>query len=219
MGADAPSEPAIGILALGERGLITGQSGLIRAYRVKVTQQQPYEVVRRSTDYELRRYPACVVAEVTVDAPFEQAGTVAFRPLVTYIGGSNRTRESLAMTAPVVQSRKLAMTAPVVQTPSDSDEHVVAFVLPVDVTPDNAPVPTDPRVVVREMPASLTAVARYSGRWSQSSYDHQVEQLRAAITADGLVPVGEPRFARFDPPFKPWFLRRNEVHIDVTELD
>jgi SOUL heme-binding protein. len=41
--------------------------------------------------------------------------------------------------------------------------------------------------------------------------------LRAAIAADGLVEVGEPRLARFDPPFKPWFLRRNEVQIDVAE--
>ncbi|HEX9230079.1 MAG TPA: heme-binding protein, partial [Arthrobacter sp.] len=29
--------------------------------------------------------------------------------------------------------------------------------------------------------------------------------------------VGPPRFARFDPPFKPWFLRRNEVLQDVQE--
>jgi hypothetical protein len=29
--------------------------------------------------------------------------------------------------------------------------------------------------------------------------------------------VGEPRFARFNPPFTPWFLRRNEIVIDVAE--
>jgi hypothetical protein len=29
--------------------------------------------------------------------------------------------------------------------------------------------------------------------------------------------VGPPRFARFDPPFKPWFLRHNEVVQDVQE--
>jgi hypothetical protein len=77
--------------------------------------------------------------------------------------------------------------------------------------------PTDPRVVIREIPPSLTAVARYSGRWSESSYDHHVAALRDALAADGLTAVSEPRLARFDPPFKPWFLRRNEVHIDVAE--
>jgi len=182
-----------------------------------VTEQQPYDVVRRGHGYELRRYPTSVVAEVTVDAPFEQAGNLAFRPLVTYIGGNNRTRESLAMTAPVVQSRKLAMTAPVVQTPGATNEHVVAFVLPASVTVDDAPVPSDPRVVVREVPGSLTAVASFTGRWTEASYLEHVRELQAAIAADGLTAVSGPRFARFDPPFKPWFLRRNEIHIDVAE--
>jgi len=182
-----------------------------------VTEQQPYDVVRECDGYELRRYPACVIAEVTVDAGFDEAGSLAFRPLVTYIGGSNRTQESLAMTAPVVQSRKLDMTAPVVQQTGEDGQQVVAFVLPKSVTLDSAPVPTDPRVVIREVPPSLTVVARYSGRWSESSYAHHVEALRRAIAADGLTAVSEPRLARFDPPFKPWFLRRNEVHIDVVE--
>jgi hypothetical protein len=182
-----------------------------------VTEQQPYEVVRRTRGYELRKYPACVVAEVAVDAPFEQAGSLAFRPLVNYIGGNNRSRESLSMTAPVVQSRKLSMTAPVVQHTGAGREQVIAFVLPANVTLESAPTPDDPRVVVREVPASLTAVSQFSGRWSQTSYLQHVQELQAAIAADGLTAVGEPRFARFDPPFKPWFLRRNEVHIDVIE--
>lgn len=185
-----------------------------------VTEQQPYELVRRARGYELRRYPACVVAEVQVTGEFEQAGSLGFRPLVEYIGGRNRTRESVAMTAPVVQSRSLAMTAPVIQTPviqARGPEHVIAFVLPQSVTIESAPIPTDARVRVRELPPSLTAVARFSGRWSQAAYLKHVEDLRVWITAEGLIPVSEPRFARFDPPFKPWFLRRNEVHIDVTE--
>ncbi len=184
-----------------------------------MTEQQPYEVVRECDGYELRRYPACVIAEVTVDGAFEEAGSLGFRPLVGYIGGNNRSRESLAMTAPVVQSRKLEMTAPVVQQSAGDKSQVVAFVLPKSVTLDSAPLPTDPRVVIREMPASLTAVARYSGRWSESSYDHHVAELRQALAADGLTAVSEPRLARFDPPFKPWFLRRNEVQIDVADPD
>lgn len=189
------------------------------AYREGVTEQQPYEVVRVGRGYELRRYPACVVAEVTVDADFERAGSIAFRPLVNYIGGNNQSRTSLAMTAPVVQSEKLAMTAPVVQSSGSGSGHVVAFVLPASVRLESVPIPNDPRVVIREMPASLTAVSRFSGRWSESSYVKHVEALQEAIAADGLTSVGEPRFARFDPPFKPWFLRRNEVHIDVVDVE
>lgn len=181
-----------------------------------MTEQQPYTVVRRCDAYELRRYPGSVIAEVTVDGTFEEAGNRAFRPLVEYIGGRNTAQQSMAMTAPVVQEQRLAMTAPVVQAADGEGRYSVAFVLPASVDLASAPTPTDPRVHVRAMPSSLTAVSRYSGRWSQSAYERHLEALRLALEADGLVVVGEPRFARFDPPFKPWFMRRNEVHLDVA---
>jgi hypothetical protein len=64
--------------------------------------------------------------------------------------------------------------------------------------------------------AILLEQRRYSGRWTRSAYQRNLDSLRAAVVADGYVPVGAPRFARYDPPFKPWFLRRNEVIQDVT---
>ncbi len=186
-----------------------------------MTEQQPFEVVRRSDGFELRRYPAHVVAEVTVDQPFEQAGNTAFQYLFGYITGQNRSRTSVAMTAPVVQSdgaaQKVAMTAPVVQHGTQEGGYAVAFVLPASMTQDTAPEPIDPHVSIRTVPPSLAAVSRYSGRWSQDSYERHCRRLLQAIEAEGLKPVGTPRFARFDPPFKPWFLRHNEVVVDVSE--
>lgn len=188
-----------------------------------MTEQQPYEVVERYPDFELRRYPQHVVAEVTVQSSFENAGTVAFRALFGYISGQNRTRTSVAMTAPVVQStgssQKIAMTAPVVQHGDASGQQVVAFVMPSTMTLDDAPQPTDPAVTLRTVESSLAAASRYSGRWSQSAYEHTCESLTAALGAAGFEAIGMPRFARFDPPFKPWFLRRNEVVIDVRRKD
>jgi hypothetical protein len=31
--------------------------------------------------------------------------------------------------------------------------------------------------------------------------------------------IGEAEWARYDPPFKPWFLRRNEVLIPVETIE
>ena len=107
-----------------------------------MTEQQPYELVRRYAHFELRRYPAHVVAEIQVNATFDRAGNAAFRHLFNYISGSNTAQQKLAMTAPVIQelgpSQKLAMTAPVLQSGPlpGSDEpadFVVAFVLPAGV--------------------------------------------------------------------------------------
>ena len=74
-----------------------------------MTEQQRYQVVRQGRGFELRRYPAHLVAEVDVQGSFEDAGTAAFRPLVGYIRGQNQTREGLAMTAPVLQRRDAAV--------------------------------------------------------------------------------------------------------------
>jgi hypothetical protein len=181
-----------------------------------VTEQQPYRVVQTYPDFELREYPAYLVAETTVNASFEDAGNRAFNALLQYINGANRSQRKLAMTAPVIQGEQLAMTAPVIQTSTEPESYTVAFVLAAHVTPDEAPMPTDQRVLVRQVPAGFAAVMRYSGRWSQASYDEHVHRLQAALTAAGLQAISSPRFARFDPPFKPWFLRRNEVVIDVA---
>lgn len=190
-----------------------------------MTEQQPFELIRRYPHFELRRYPDYVVAEVTVTADFDLAGNAAFRHLFNYISGSNNARQKLAMTAPVLQEpgpRKLAMTTPVLQSgpvPGSGEpaEYSVAFVLPAGVTADGAPVPADPMVRIRAVPGSLAAVLGFSGSGSASAFQKRNDGLQAALTLAGLTPVGTPRFARFDPPFKPWFLRHNEVVQDVLE--
>ena len=195
-----------------------------------MTEQQPYELVRRYPHFELRRYPAHVVAEVRVHATFDRAGNAAFRHLFNYIAGSNTARQKLAMTAPVIQgsgtqggsAQKIAMTAPVLQSGSlpgnDAPaDFAVAFVLPAGMTADTAPVPSNPDVKIRAVPGSLAAAVRFSGSGSKSAFEQRNDGLQAALALAGLTAVGPPRFARFDPPFKPWFLRRNEVVQDVQE--
>lgn len=185
-----------------------------------MTEQQPYQIVHTYDDFELRRYPEHLIAEVTVEGPFEDAGNRAFRYLFGYISGANTSSQKVAMTAPVVQAdagEKIAMTAPVVQQQLSgaAEEFRIAFVLPKDMTMDTAPAPTDTRVQLRTVPESLTGVLRFSGRWTQARYDEQLQHLRQVVAAAGFTVQGGPRFARFDPPFKPWFLRRNEVLVNV----
>ncbi|CAN5235871.1 heme-binding protein [soil metagenome] len=190
---------------------------------VRVTEHQPYELVERYPAFELRRYPPHVVAEVSVRGTFEGAGNRAFRVLFGYISGQNESARSVAMTAPVVQevagSERVAMTAPVVQTEAAEGEFIIAFVLPATLTVETAPVPSDPRVHVRALPERLAAAVRFSGRWAESAYRRHLADLESEIARAGLLPVGRPRFARFDPPYRPWFLRHNEVVLDVRWPD
>lgn len=184
-----------------------------------MTEQQPYDVVERYPAFELRRYPLHVVAEICVDGSFEDAGNRAFRALFGYITGQNESAHTVAMTAPVVQEaarpEKIAMTAPVAQSQTAEGGYAIAFVLPATLTAETAPVPTNPQVRIRAVPEQLAAAAQYSGRWTEAAYRRQLADLASAVSLTGLLPVGAARFARFDPPFKPWFLRRNEVVQDV----
>lgn len=186
-----------------------------------MTEQQRYQVVRQGRGFELRRYPAHLLAEVHVQGSFEDAGTAAFRPLVGYIRGQNQTREGLAMTAPVLQRRDAAAGAsPAVGTATAETapgRYVVAFVMPEGSSRESLPVPGDARVTIRSAPEELAAVTRYSGRWTASSYRQQAARLRQAVQDAGLEPTGPPRFARFDPPWTPWFRRRNEVVLPVSD--
>jgi hypothetical protein len=197
-----------------------------------VTEQLPYEVVGHLTDgVELRRYPDHAVVEVTTRGSISSAGNIAFAPLFAYISGDNRSRSKVAMTAPVVQERargqrggeRVAMTAPVVQEEEQQEgqerSFTVSFVLPSGMTADTAPLPADARVSLRAVPPTLTAAIRYSGRWSGSAFEEHRDRLLDAVGRAGLEPVGAPRWLRYDPPFKPWFLRRNEVVVDLAEAE
>ncbi len=184
-----------------------------------MTEQQPYEVLTRSPGFELRRYPAHLVAEVEVDSSFTDAGNKAFGVLVGFISGRNSASAKVAMTAPVVQqaSTRIAMTSPVVQESGvEPGRQVVAFVMPAEFSLDTLPTPSDPRITVRQVPTQTAAARTFTGRWTERIYREQLAELRSAVAQAGLEVSGPPRFARFDPPWTPWFLRRNEVVLPVV---
>ena len=70
-----------------------------------MTEQQPFELLAKHGDIEIRRYPAYVLVQAKSRGEFMRAGNRAFNPLLSYISGSNAGRQQIAMTAPVSQSR------------------------------------------------------------------------------------------------------------------
>jgi hypothetical protein len=178
-------------------------------------EEPDYEVLRKLDPVELRQYAPYVVAEVVLQATADDAGSQAFPILAGYIFGKNKGQRKFAMTAPVTQSAapvKMDMTAPVTQAAVPGGMRV-QFVLPKGVTLESAPEPLDPRVQLRLVPASQWAAIRYSGTWSQANYDEHLALLKAALDKAGVATQGEPVLARYNAPFTPWFLRRNEIWL------
>lgn len=176
-----------------------------------------YQVIQKEGKFEIRQYSPHIIAETAVEAGFDDAGNVAFRKLYNYITGENRSKASIAMTAPVNQkagSEKIAMTAPVNQQPAEG-QYAVSFLMPSKYTMETLPEPLDPEVKLIEIPGRKMAAIRYSGSWSRKKYDARKALLEEFIREKGLTIIGPAIFARYDPPFQLPFLRRNEVLFEV----
>jgi effector-binding domain-containing protein len=186
--------------------------------KLMAVEEAEYTVVKQQDKLEIRDYAPSIVAEVIVNGNFEDASSAAFRTLFKYISGKNSGNRKIEMTAPVTQKpqpEKIAMTSPVGQSRS-GDGWAVSFMMPATYTMDSIPLPDDPAVVLREIPAHRAAAIRYSGGWSEKSYQKQLSLLREWIDAEKLEVTGEPIWARYNAPFIPWFLRRNEILIPIN---
>lgn len=203
------------------------------------TEQRAFEVLRNEGALEVRRYPAYLTAGVTVSAEgYNEATNVGFNALAGYIFGNNAASGSIPMTVPVTASRasgtRIAMTAPVTServrsdqlesapplcTVSCAGEYVVRFTMPAHyVSLEELPVPNDPRVVLEVVPEHLAVAARFGGRIDEAAIADATARLTTWAEEQGLVIEGEPEAAQYDAPWRPGFIRHNEVLIPVRAV-
>ena len=181
------------------------------------TEEAAYTVIKTEDIFELRDYAPQILAEIIVDGDLESAGNRAFRPLFRYISGDNKSRDKISMTAPVSQKlkgEKISMTAPVSQK-SVQGKWSVSFTMPASYTMETLPTPDDSNIKLHQVLAHRVASVRYSGFWSEEKYLFNKETLEKWIKANSLTTAGEPVWARYNAPFTPWFMRRNEILIPI----
>lgn len=199
--------------------LFTGLASLLTPTTSHAIEEPAYAVIETLQGVEIREYASFTVAEVVVAGDQSTAGNAAFPILAGYIFGKNKGERKFAMTAPVTQAAvpvKMEMIAPVTQTPVPGGFRV-QFVLPKGVTVANAPEPLDPRVALRQEPARRIAVLQYSGFWSDANFNEHLAQLQSSLRSANLSWTGEPVLSRYNAPFTPWFIRRNEVWLQLTK--
>jgi hypothetical protein len=171
-----------------------------------MTQTISYEVTGQIGEIEFRKYPRMVLA--TVLSPGNDSG---FNLLFSYITGKNRTKRQIQMTAPVITSEKIAMTAPVV-----SDEKSMSFVMPGGKEQDEIPDPLDERVKITTQNQREMAVIRFKGYAGREDVNDVKVRLLEGLQKGGITTRGQPVLMRYNPPWTPGFLRRNEVGIEIT---
>jgi hypothetical protein len=188
-------------------------------------EEPKFTLVQKDGAFELRDYAASVVAEVMVSGDQQEAGRKGFRLLAGYIFGGNSKRQSIAMTVPVTRiaqaapdraGERIAMTAPVTLIAGVVGDWLVRFTMPGRYDLADLPVPNDKAVTIRVLPGARLAVLRFSGLACEAKVALQTARLAALVRARGLVAVGPSSIARYNPPWTPWFLRRNEVMLPVA---
>ncbi|XP_010517079.1 PREDICTED: heme-binding-like protein At3g10130, chloroplastic [Camelina sativa] len=227
-------------------GIVFGKTYIMGMVFGKIVVETPKYTVTKSGDgYEIREYPPAVAAEVTYDASeFKGDKDGGFQVLAKYIGvfgkPENEKPETIAMTAPVItkEGEKIAMTAPVITKESEKIEMTspvvtkeegggggggkkkmvtMQFLLPSKYTKaEEAPRPTDERVVIREEGGRKYGVVKFSGTTSESVVSEKVKKLTSDLEKDGFKITGDFILARYNPPWTLPPFRTNEVMIPVV---
>jgi SOUL heme-binding protein len=169
-----------------------------------LTERQKFQVLEKYSGFELRQYEPCVIAEVSSLDTYQEAGQNAFRSLFSYISKGNSNEEKISMTAPVIALTEHGL---------DSQAWKISFVMPAGSLIQNLPIPTNGRVVLRDLPAEKCVALSFKGRASLELVKKKEAELRALAAENGLLLKAETRVCRFDPPFKPGFLHYNEIVI------
>ncbi len=109
------------------------------------------------------------------------------------------------------------MTALVIQSLRPAGGQTVSFVMPETMDAASVPTPTNSAVRSRTVAGGLVAARRFSGGSSTPRYEDNAADLLAALAREGLTPDGDVIFARYDPPWKPGFLKRNEALVRLAD--
>jgi len=170
------------------------------------TETPIYNKLKSAGKFELRSYPKSIIASVLVDAnDHNQAGSQAFGVLADYIFGNNNSRSSIAMTAPVsAASRK-------------NGQYIVSFTMPVKYSLASLPEPNNSLVTITPRDPYLAAVVRFSGYTSAKKTDKMTLELQTWAKSAQLKLKRSVSVLRYDAPYKPGFLRRNEISIEVDK--
>jgi SOUL heme-binding protein len=171
-----------------------------------MTETVAYEITGKIGEIEFRKYPRMVLATVA-----DNGDDRGFYLLFGYITGNNQTKTKIPMTAPVITSEKIPMTSPVI-----SDERSMSFVMPEGKREEDMPVPRDPRVQLATLHPREIAVVTFKGYASQEDVSAAKVRLLEGLKKAGITGTGQPVLMRYNSPWTPGFLRRNEVGIEIT---
>ena len=161
-----------------------------------------FEVLDKTSEYELRAYNSTAWAATTVTGMnYTKAVSTGFERLFGYISGANEDGVKIPMTAPVIA------TVTPGQGPACESNFTVGFYQPKAAPP----APTSPDVFVLQWPAFKAYAAQFGGFASQDDILKHAADLGKTLESEKIKFDSEHFVsAAYDPPFRVLH-RHNEV--------
>jgi len=165
-------------------------------------EQASYTTLLKEGSFEIRQTDPMIVA-VTPDRSL--GGDSGFSTIFNYISGDNKAQKKIDMTTPVINT-------------FEQESMTTAFVMPKRYAMEDLPLPRNAALKLTEVPSRLMAVVTFSGSVNSKRIQEQQQALTQWIRKQNAFEFGSFQLARYNPPFIPGFLKRNEVMIEIRKL-
>lgn len=171
-------------------------------FTITKIETQPYRIIKKEKDFELRLYPSAMMATVTMNAKtYKEFSSSGFKKLASFIFGGNNANKNIAMTTPVHMA-------------INDSQSSMSFVMPADYDSDNLPKPNDSSVIIKTTNEEYVAAIRFSGYANHDDIKKYAAKLESVLKANGIEFYGNFRFLGYNAPYQ--FLgRKNEVIVSI----
>ncbi len=156
------------------------------------TETQPYQIIKKEKDFEVRLYPAATMATISMDVKtYKELSSPGFRKLASFIFGGN------------TDNKKIAMTSPVHMDINDSLSSM-SFVMPSNYNKDNLPKPTDSSVSIKTTTQEYVAAIQFGGYANDEEIKKYSTKLENLLKDNKIDYYGNFRFLGYDAPYQFW---------------
>lgn len=167
----------------------------------KNIEQYPFKVVKTYDNFEIRNYEATLFTAVKlVTNKYDKASSKGFSVLAGYIFGGNNKKEKIAMTSPVAMTLK--------------DTTTMMFMVPKKYKKEDLPIPNDPLIKFKEVPAKKMAAISFKGWADDRKIASYKKKLINALEKEGIKYSNNFLFLGYNAPMEV-FNRKNEVIVEL----
>lgn len=167
-----------------------------------MAETQKYTVVHKTANFEIRHYPAAILATYYSNAKtYKELANPGFRKIASYIFGSNEGNKKIAMTTPVHMDM-------------NSSKSSMSFVMPSKYDLDKLPKPLNSELEIHEVQSEFVAVITFSGYANDESIQKKSTELSTYLTDAKIKTMGPYRYLGYNAPYQ-FIGRKNEIIVKV----